>query len=119
MSTDPRAGARAIDVPASILAPMDLVDQLSPRGFDCVCGNLRMAARAVSSVYARHLAVAGFQSSRMAVLGAVSKTQGVTVKQLAGRIAMHDTTLIRNLRVLGREVWVAEGFLRPTTSWSA
>jgi DNA-binding MarR family transcriptional regulator len=103
-----RGGARApIHVPASILAPMDLVDQLSPRGFDCVCGNLRMAARAVSSVYDRHLAEAGVQSSQMAVLWAVSNAQGMTVKELAACIAMHETTLIRNLRILEREGWVA------------
>jgi DNA-binding MarR family transcriptional regulator len=86
---------------------MDLVDQLSSRGFDCVCGNLRMAARAVSSVYDRHLAAAGVQSSQMAVLWAVSNARGMTVKELAARIAMHETTLIRNLRVLEREGWVA------------
>lgn len=86
---------------------MDLVDQLSARGYDCVCGNLRMAARAVSSVYDRHLAAAGIQSSQMAVLWAVSSADGITVKELAGRLAMHETTLIRNLRVLEREGWVA------------
>lgn len=85
---------------------MDLVDRLSPRGFDCVCGNLRMAARAVSSVYDRHLAASGVQSSQMAVLWAVSNGQGQTVKELAARIAMHETTLIRNLRILEREGWV-------------
>ena len=47
----------------------------------------------------------------MAVLGVVSNTQ-VAVKQFAGRIAMHETTLIRNLLVLEREDWVAEGFRR-------
>ena len=86
---------------------MDLVDRLSPRGFDCVCGNLRMAARAVSSVYDRHLAPSGVQSSQMAVLWAVSNAQGMTVKELAARIAMHETTMIRNLRILEREGWVA------------
>jgi len=86
---------------------MDLVDKLSPRGFDCVCGNLRMAARAVSSVYDRHLAASGVQASQMAVLWAVSNAQGMTVKELAARIAMHETTLIRNLRVLERQGWVA------------
>ena len=85
---------------------MDLVDRLSPRGFDCVCGNLRMAARAVSSVYDRHLASSGVQASQMAVLWAVSNAQGMTVKELAECIAMHETTLIRNLRVLEREGWV-------------
>ena len=85
---------------------MDLVDKLSPRGFDCLCGNLRMAARAVSSVYDRHLAPSGVQASQMAVLWAVSNAQGMTVKNLAERIAMHETTLIRNLRVLERQGWV-------------
>ena len=85
---------------------MNLVDQLSPRGFDCVCGNLRMAARAVSGIYDRHLAAAGVQASQMAVLWAVSNAQGRTVKELAERIAMHETTLIRNLRILERQGWV-------------
>jgi DNA-binding MarR family transcriptional regulator len=85
---------------------MDLVDKLSTRGFECVCGNLRMAARAVSSVYDRHLAPSGVQASQMAVLWAVSNAQGLTVKELAACIAMHETTLIRNLRVLERQGWV-------------
>ena len=101
------AAPAPMHVGASILAPMDLVDRLSPRGFDCVCGNLRMAARAVSSVYDRHLADSGIQASQLAVLWAVSNAQGMTVKELAARIAMHETTLIRNLRVLEREGWVA------------
>jgi len=95
------------DVPASTLRRMDLVDRLSPRGFDCVCGNLRMAARAVSSVYDRHLASSGVQASQMAVLWAVSNAQGMAVKEIAEQLAMHETTLIRNLRVLEREGWVA------------
>ncbi|MEP6738748.1 MAG: MarR family winged helix-turn-helix transcriptional regulator [Caldimonas sp.] len=86
---------------------MDIVDRLSSRGFDCVCGNLRMAARAVTSVYDRHLADAGVQASQMAVLWAVANGRGMTIKELAERIAMHETTLIRNLRVLEREGWVA------------
>jgi DNA-binding MarR family transcriptional regulator len=86
---------------------MDLVDRLSPRGLDCVCGNLRMAARAVTSIYDRHLAPAGVQASQMAVLWAVASADGATVKELAARLAMHETTLIRTLRILEREGWVA------------
>jgi DNA-binding MarR family transcriptional regulator len=86
---------------------MDVVDQLSRRGLDCLCGNLRMAARAVSSVYDRHLASAGVQASQMAVLWAVSSADGATVKELASRLAMHETTLIRTLRILEREGYVA------------
>ncbi len=85
---------------------MDIVDQLAPRGFDCVCGNLRMAARAVSRVYDRHLREAGVQSSQMAVLWAVANARGLCVNELAGRIAMDETTMIRNLRGLERQGWV-------------
>ena len=44
--------------------------------------------------------------------------QGMTVKQLAARIAMHETTLIRNLRILEREGWVAleVGSRRPASA---
>jgi DNA-binding MarR family transcriptional regulator len=86
---------------------MDIVDQLAPRGFDCVCGNLRMAARAVSGVYDRHLREAGVQSSQMAVLWAVANARGLAVKDLSARIAMDETTMIRNLRGLERQGWVA------------
>lgn len=100
------ASAAAMHGAASILPVMDLVDQLSRRGLDCICGNLRMAARAVSSIYDRHLAAAGVQASQMAVLWAVSSADGATVKELAARLAMHETTLIRTLRILEREGWV-------------
>ena len=85
---------------------MDIVDELAPRGFDCVCGNLRMAARAVSSVYDRHLRDAGVQSSQMAVLWAVANARGLCVNELAAHIAMDETTMIRNLRGLEKQGWV-------------
>ena len=86
---------------------MDLVDELAPRGFDCVCGNIRMAARAVTSVYDRHLHDAGVSASQMAVLWAVAYACGLSVKDLANRIAMDETTLIRNLRGLEKQGWVS------------
>jgi len=86
---------------------MNLADQLATRGYDCVCGNLRMAARAVSSVYDRHLRGAGLQASQMAVLWAVAGQNGASVKDIAAKLAMHDTALVRNLRVLESHGWVA------------
>jgi len=86
---------------------MDLVDRLAPRGYECVCGNLRMAARAVTTVYDRHLRDAGVRASQMAVLWAVASARGHPVKELAARLAMDETTLIRNLRGLERNGWVA------------
>lgn len=86
---------------------MDLVDKFSLRGYDCVCGNLRMAARAVTSVYDRHLRSAGLQASQLAVLWAVAGLPGSSVKTIATKLAMHDTALVRNLRVLEERGWVA------------
>lgn len=86
---------------------MDIVDRYSLRGFDCLCGNLRMAARAVTSVYDEHLQPAGVQASQMAVLWAVSAMSGATIKEIARQIAMDETTLLRNLRVLERRGWIA------------
>jgi DNA-binding MarR family transcriptional regulator len=85
---------------------MNLVDQLAHRGYDCVCGNLRMAARAVTSVYDRHLRGSGLQASQLAVLWAVAGLPGAAVKEIAGKLAMHDTALVRNLRVLEGRGWV-------------
>ena len=42
----------------------------------------------------------------MAVIWAVAGTQGLSLKGLATRIAMDETTLIRNLRGLERQGWV-------------
>jgi DNA-binding MarR family transcriptional regulator len=86
---------------------MNLYETLAPRGYDCVCGNLRMAARAVTAVYDRHLRDAGLQASQLAVLWAVAGLRGASVKAIARALAMHDTALVRNLRVLEARGWVA------------
>lgn len=86
---------------------MNLVDQLSGKGFDCLCGNLRMAARAVTALYDRELRPLGLQASQLAVLWAIAGLPERTVKQVARHIAMDETTLLRNLRVLERAGWVA------------
>ena len=84
---------------------MDL-DYYSPRGLNCLCGNLRMAARAVTRVYDEHLRPAEMQASQLAVLWAVAGMPQTTVKEIAARIAMDETALLRNLRVLEGRDWV-------------
>ncbi|RQP25911.1 MarR family winged helix-turn-helix transcriptional regulator [Piscinibacter terrae] len=83
------------------------VDHYASRGLDCVCGNLRMASRAVTSVYDSHLRPIGIQASQLAVLWAVAGMPDSTVKDIARRIAMDETALLRNLRVLEARGWVA------------
>lgn len=82
------------------------VDRYSPRGLECMCGNLRMASRAVTSVYDSHLRPIGMQASQLAVLWAVAGMPGSTIKEIAERIAMDETALLRNLRVLEGRGWV-------------
>ncbi len=81
---------------------MDLVDRFAPSGFDCVCGNMRMAARAVTAIYNRHLRPAGLQATQMTVLWAVVALRSASVKDIAATIVMDQTTLLRNLRILAR-----------------
>jgi DNA-binding MarR family transcriptional regulator len=81
---------------------MDLVDRYAQSGLDCVCGNMRMAARAVTVIYNRQLRPAGLQATQMTVLWAVVALRSATVKALAETIVMDQTTLLRNLRILVR-----------------
>jgi DNA-binding MarR family transcriptional regulator len=83
------------------------VDRYSLRGFDCACGNLRMASRAVTAVYDHHLREAGLQASQLAVLWAVAGMGPAPVKDIAAKIVMDETSLLRNLRVLEGRGWVA------------
>jgi DNA-binding MarR family transcriptional regulator len=78
----------------------------APRGFDCICGNLRMATRAVTAIYDRRLREVGLQASQLAVLWAVAGLPGSTVKEIAQHIAMDETALLRNLRVLEGRDWI-------------
>lgn len=81
------------------------------RGFECLCGNARMAARALTSIYDETLRPSGLRSTQLAVLWAVIALPGSTVKSLARTIAMDATTLTRNLRLLQRDqlIEAAEG----------
>lgn len=83
-----------------------LAETWAPRGLECLCGNLRMAARAVTAAYDRHFAACGVHASQMAVLWAVAASPDTTVRQLAGRLAMDETTLSRSLRALAGAGWV-------------
>jgi DNA-binding MarR family transcriptional regulator len=63
---------------------------------------MRMATRAVTAIYNRHLRAAGLQATQMSVLWAVVAKGSASVKDIAGAIVMDQTTLVRNLRVLER-----------------
>jgi DNA-binding MarR family transcriptional regulator len=88
-----------------------VVQNYRARGFECLCGNARMAARAVTSFYDEGLRPSGLRATQLAVLWAVVALPGATIKAIAKCIAMDATTLTRNLRVMADDglVELAEG----------
>ncbi|MGH6612066.1 MAG: MarR family winged helix-turn-helix transcriptional regulator, partial [Burkholderiaceae bacterium] len=71
------------------------------------CGNVRMAARSLTSVYDEHLQPSGLRSTQLAVLWAVIAIGSATVGKIAKTIAMDNSTLTRTLKLLERDKLIA------------
>ena len=67
---------------------------------ECVCGNLRMAARAITQLYDEELRPTGLRLTQFSILGATKAMEPVTVTQLAEATVTDRTTLTRNLKLL-------------------
>jgi DNA-binding MarR family transcriptional regulator len=72
------------------------------RGFDCICGNLRMASRALTSVYDAHLKDSGLTVNQMAVLWCVLAREPAAMSEIAQTVVMDKTTVSRNMASLAR-----------------
>jgi DNA-binding MarR family transcriptional regulator len=70
------------------------------RGFDCLCGNTRMAARALTAIYDEYLAPAGVSSSQLAVLWCVIGARPASMSEVASLLVMDKTTVSRNVSSL-------------------
>ena len=70
------------------------------RGFDCLCGNTRMAARALTALYDAHLAPCGITSSQLAVLWCVIGGEPLAMGDIARHLVMDKTTVSRNVAAL-------------------
>ncbi|MEO9527892.1 MAG: MarR family winged helix-turn-helix transcriptional regulator [Roseibium sp.] len=69
----------------------------------CVLDNARKAARAVSRHYDRLARQAGLTAGQFSVLVAVRQPRQATTGELADRLSMERTTLVRNLALLERK----------------
>ena len=67
---------------------------------ECVCGNLRRAARAVTQVYDEVLRPTGLRITQFGILGVTKAMGPVTVTRLAEATVTDRTTLTRNLKLL-------------------
>jgi DNA-binding MarR family transcriptional regulator len=70
---------------------------------NCVCFNLRKAARAVTQVYDDILRPTGLRATQHSLLTVIQLSGTVSISTLAERAVMDRTTLARNLDLLERE----------------
>ncbi|MGF1611718.1 MAG: MarR family winged helix-turn-helix transcriptional regulator [Kiloniellales bacterium] len=66
----------------------------------CSCFRLRRAARRLTQAYDQALRPAGLRGTQFSLLSHVLREDGLSVTDLAERMAMERTTLTRNLRPL-------------------
>jgi DNA-binding MarR family transcriptional regulator len=64
---------------------------------ECLCGNVRMAARALTTVYDEFLAPAGLTANQLAVLWCVVAREPLPMREVAEVLVMDKTTVSRNL----------------------
>jgi DNA-binding MarR family transcriptional regulator len=70
---------------------------------ECVCVNLRRAARAISQLYDDALAAAGLKITQFSLLRAVERNEPASINVLAAELELDRTTLARNLQPLERD----------------
>ena len=80
------------------------------RGFDCLCGNMRMASRALTQLYDSYLAPSGLTSGQLPVLWSVIAAEPLSLGEIADWLVMDKTTVSRNVATLA-EMGLVE--LRP------
>jgi len=85
----------------------EIISAYRHRGLECVCGNLRMASRAITSIYDAHLRGSGLTSSQLALLWCVLARERAAMGEIAQTLLMDKTTVSRNVAAL-----VASGLVR-------
>jgi DNA-binding MarR family transcriptional regulator len=66
----------------------------------CYCQAARQSARFLTRLYDRHLAPVGVNIQQFSILGTVAKNPGILIADLADRMVMERTTLVRALKPL-------------------
>jgi DNA-binding MarR family transcriptional regulator len=82
-----------------------------PTGADCVCFNLRKAARSITHVYDAALRPSGLRATQYTVLNVVRALAPAAVTKIADAAVIDRTTLTRSLTLLERD-----GLLRMVPS---
>jgi DNA-binding MarR family transcriptional regulator len=91
-------------------------DQLERVAQQCVCANVRRAARAITNLYDDFLQPSGLLVTQFLLLGTLAAQPSIALTPLADKLGMDPTTLARNLKPLERDglVQIANGTDRRT-----
>lgn len=73
----------------------------------CNCFAARQAARAITRTYERHLAPSGLTSSQFTLLVLLEDRPGIGMRELSEDMVMDRTSLVRALKPLQRDGFVA------------
>ncbi len=69
----------------------------------CACGNLRRATRELTQYYDEYLQPSGIRITQFTFLINLAREGALTVTQLADKLAMDQTTVTCNLRLLEKD----------------
>lgn len=81
--------------------------KLGEEGPECVCFNIRKAARAVTQLYDDAFRPTGLRATQLSILAVTNRLGPITVTRLAEVTVTDRTTLTRNLKLLEKR-----GFIR-------
>ena len=68
--------------------------------YPCLCAVTRKAGRILTREYDKYLKPSGLKTTQFSMLANIARNPAITVSELADLLAMDQTTVSRNLRVL-------------------
>ena len=74
--------------------------------YPCFCAAFRKAGRILTRKYDRYLKPSGLKVTQYSMLANIARNSGITVSELADKLFMDQTTVTRNLRVLGKSNYI-------------
>ena len=81
---------------------MDKVSRLDM----CNCFAARQAARHITKLYERYLAVVSLTSTQFSLLGLLFERSGMTMNELAETLVMDRTSLVRAIKPMQQHGWL-------------
>lgn len=74
--------------------------------YPCLCAVTRRAGRILTRQYDEYLKPSGLKTTQFSMLANIARNPAITVSELARLLAMDQTTVSRNLRVLEKSGYI-------------